>query len=85
MKRLVVNEPGLFLRVKRGMIVVERRGEKILEVSPSNISQVIVLTRGAALSSALLRLVARYRVDLIVYSGLGYPVARLVSSRSNET
>ena len=83
MKRLVVNEPGLFLRVKRGMIVVERKGEKILEVSPSNISQVIVLTRGAALSSAFLRLVARYRVDLIVYSGLGYPVARLVSSRSN--
>lgn len=83
MKRLVVNEPGIFLRVKRGMIVVEKRGEKILEVSPSNISQVVVLTRGATISSALLRLLAKYNVDLVVYSGLGYPQAKLSSVRSS--
>jgi len=65
------------------MIVVERRGEKMLEVSPSNISQVTILTRGAALSSALLRLLARHRVDLVVYSGFGYPVAKLSSTRSS--
>ena len=82
MKRLVINEPGLFLRARKGMIIVERKGEKILEVSPSNVSQVVILTRGASLSSALLRLLARHRIDLIIYSGLGYPVAKLVSSRS---
>jgi len=83
LKRLIINEPGLFLRERRGMIVVERRGEKMLEVSPSNISQVTILTRGAALSSALLRLLARHRVDLVVYSGFGYPVAKLSSTRSS--
>jgi CRISPR-associated protein Cas1 len=83
LKRLIINEPGFFLRERRGMIVVERRGEKMLEVSPSNISQVTILTRGAALSSALLRLLARHRVDLVVYSGFGYPVAKLSSTRSS--
>ncbi|MEM2168014.1 MAG: CRISPR-associated endonuclease Cas1 [Candidatus Nezhaarchaeales archaeon] len=83
MKRLVVNEPGLFLGARRGMIVVRRRDEKLLEASPSNVSQIAVLTRGATLSSALLRLLARYRVDLVVYSGLGYPVAKLSSSRGS--
>ncbi|MBS7612287.1 CRISPR-associated endonuclease Cas1 [Candidatus Bathyarchaeota archaeon] len=83
MKRLVINEPGLFLRVRRGMIVVERRGEKILEVSPSNISQIVLLTRGATMSSAIFRLLARHKVDLVVYSGFGYPVARLVGSKSS--
>ena len=83
MKRLVVNEPGIFLRVKRGMIVVEKRREKILEISPSNISQVIVLTRGAAISSALIRLLAKHNVDLVVYSGIGYPQAKLSSVKSS--
>lgn len=83
MKRLVINEPGIFVGTKRGMITVERRGEKILEVSPSNISQVTILTRGAAISSALLRLLAEHKVDLIIYSSLGYPIAKLSSSRSS--
>jgi CRISPR-associated protein Cas1 len=83
LKRLVINEPGLFLRTRRGMIVVERKGEKVLEVSPSNICQVAILTRGAALSSALLRLLAKHKVDLVVYSGLGYPVAKLSGARGS--
>jgi len=83
LKRLVVNEPGLFLRARRGMIVVERRGEKVLEAPPSNVGQVAIMTRGAALSSALLRLLARHRVDLVVYSGLGYPVTKLSSARGS--
>jgi len=82
LKRLVINEPGLFLRTRRGIIIVERRGEKLLEVSPSNICQVAILTRGAALSSALLRLLARHKVDLVIYSGHGYPIAKLSSARS---
>jgi CRISPR-associated protein Cas1 len=65
------------------MIIVERRGEKILEVSPSNVSQIVILTRGAALSSALLRLLAKHKVDLVVYSGFGYPIAKLSTARSS--
>jgi CRISPR-associated protein Cas1 len=65
------------------MIIVERRGEKILEVSPSNVSQIVILTRGAALSSALLRLLAKHKVDLVVYSSFGYPIAKLSTARSS--
>jgi len=77
LRRLVINEPGLFIGARKGMITVKRKGEKVLEVSPSNISQVIILTRGATISSSLIRLLARHKVDLIVYSGLGYPIAKL--------
>lgn len=82
LKRLVINEPGLFVGTKRGMITVRRKGEKVLEISPSNVSQIAILTRGATVSSALIRLLARHKVDLIVYSGLGYPVAKLSSPRT---
>lgn len=79
MRRLIINEPGLFVGVKRGMIVVKRGGEEVLEVAPPHVSQVAITTRGAALSTALLRLLARHRIDLIIYSGVGFPVARLAS------
>lgn len=83
LKRLVINEPGLFVGAKRGMITIQRKGEKVLEISPSNVSQIVILTRGATISSALIRLLARHKVDLIVYSGLGYPVAKLSSPRTS--
>ncbi|MCS7116892.1 MAG: CRISPR-associated endonuclease Cas1 [Nitrososphaerota archaeon] len=83
MKRLIINEPGLFLRAKSDMIVIEKKGEKILETSPLNISQVFILTRGAVLSSALLKLLAKYRVDLILYSSFGHPIAKLTSSKGS--
>lgn len=85
MRRLVINEPGLFVGTRKGMITVKRKGEKVLEISPSNVSQVIVLTRGATVSSSFIRLLAMHRVDLIVYSGLGYPVAKLSSPRTSGT
>lgn len=83
MKRLIINEPGLFIGTRKGMIVVQRKGKKILEVSPSNISQVIVTTRGATMSSALIRLLARHKVDLVVYSSSGYPIAKISSPRTS--
>jgi len=83
LKRLVINEPGLFLCTRKGMIIVKKKGEKILEVSPSNISQVIVLTRGASFSSAFIRLLARHKIDLILYSGFGFPIAKLSSTKDS--
>lgn len=83
LKRLVINEPGLFVGARKGMIIIQRKGEKVLEISPSNVSQIVILTRGATISSALFRLLARHKVDLIVYSGLGYPVAKISSPKTS--
>lgn len=83
MKRLIVNEPGLFVGVKNGLVTVWKRGEKVAEVPPPHVGQVAVFTRGASLSSALFRLLARHRIDLVVYSGYGLPVARLSSVRAS--
>lgn len=72
--RLVVNEPGLFIGVRRGRLLIrDKEGERLL--SFTNIDMVAVLTRGAYLSTALLRELARRRKPLVVYSRTGYPVA----------
>ena len=79
--RLVVNKPGLFIGVKRGMIVVKERSKKLVEVAPPQISRVIITTRGASLSTALLRLLARHKIPLIVLSGTGFPSAKMLPVR----
>lgn len=75
--RLLVNKPGLLIGVKSGMIVVKERGKQIAEAAPTQISRVIVTTRGAVISSAFLRLIGRYRIPLVVLSGTGFPVVKL--------
>ncbi len=78
----MLNEPGMFLGVKRGLLVVYRKGEKLAEIPPPQIEQVMVTTRGASISSAAVTLLSMHNVDLIFYSRKGYPVSRLVSMRS---
>ena len=75
--RLVVNKPGLFIGVNRGMVVIKEKGKRIAEAAPPQLSRVVVTTRGAIISSAFLRLISRYRVPLIVLSGTGFPVSKL--------
>ncbi|MEM3404133.1 MAG: CRISPR-associated endonuclease Cas1 [Nitrososphaeria archaeon] len=73
--RLVVNEPGLFVGTRGGMITVFKKREKVLEVSTPKIDLVIVLTRGASFSSALIGLLLRHHIPLIFYSSYGAPLA----------
>jgi len=79
--RLIVNKPGLFIGVKRGMIVVRERSKKLVEVAPPQISRVVITTRGASLSTALLRLLAKHKIPLIVLSGTGFPSAKMLPVR----
>ena len=79
--RLVLNKPGIFVGTRRGMIVVKEGGRKIAEVAPPQISRIVVTTRGATFSSALLRLIARHKIPLIVLSGTGFPAVKLSSVR----
>ncbi|MGQ9782286.1 MAG: CRISPR-associated endonuclease Cas1, partial [Nitrososphaeria archaeon] len=58
-----------------GMITVYKKREKVLEVSTPKIDLVIVLTRGASFSSALLGLLLKHQIPLIFYSSYGIPLA----------
>ncbi|MCX8189557.1 MAG: CRISPR-associated endonuclease Cas1 [Nitrososphaeria archaeon] len=73
--RLIVNEPGTFVGTRGGMITVYREKKKVLEVSVSKINFIVVLTRGASFSSALIRLVSRHNIPIIFYSPYGTPIA----------
>jgi CRISPR-associated protein Cas1 len=71
--RLVVNEPGLFLGTRGGVITVSKRGEKRLEVPVAKVDMVAVLTRGASFSSALVRLLSKHNIPIVFYSPSGLP------------
>jgi len=73
--RLIVNEPGIFVGTRGGMITVSKRGEKRLEVPVAKVDTVIVLTRGASFSSALMRLLSKHSIPMVFYSHLGVPLA----------
>ncbi|MEM3386190.1 MAG: CRISPR-associated endonuclease Cas1 [Nitrososphaerales archaeon] len=72
--RLVVNEPGLFVGTRGGMITVQKKGERVLEVPVAKVDAVVVLTRGASFSSALMRLLSKHNVPLVFYSSHGLPL-----------
>jgi len=79
--RLVVNEPGTFVGARKGMVVVRSKGEEVVEVAVPKIEMVAVLTRGASVSSALLRLLSKHRIPLVIYSSLGSPLSHLSGYR----
>lgn len=73
--RLVVNEPGLFLGTRGGVITVSKGREKRLEVPVAKVDVVAVLTRGASFSSALVRLLSKHNVPIVFYSPSGLPLS----------
>jgi len=81
MKRLVVNDYGVFVGVKGDRIVVKKGGEKLVEIAAGNLSQVIVASRGVSMSSAFLRLMLKHKVDFVLLSGFGNPLGRLTGRR----
>ncbi|MEM1554856.1 MAG: CRISPR-associated endonuclease Cas1, partial [Thermoproteota archaeon] len=66
MRRLVVNDYGVFIGVKGDRVIVKKSGEKIVEIAAGNISQVIVASRGVSMSSAFLRLMLKHKVDFVL-------------------
>ncbi|MGQ9469556.1 MAG: CRISPR-associated endonuclease Cas1 [Nitrososphaerales archaeon] len=83
MRRLVVNDYGVFLGKKGDRIIVKKHGEKTIEVPAGNISQILLASKGVAVSSAVLRLALKYNVDLAVVSGYGKPLGRFISWRGS--
>jgi CRISPR-associated protein Cas1 len=83
MRRLVINDYGIFLGRKGDRIIVKKHGEKTVEVPAGNISQILLASKGVAVSSAVLRLVLKYNVDLALVSGYGKPLGRFISWRGS--
>ena len=73
--RLVINEPGLFVGTRGGVISVSKGGEKRLEVPVAKVDMVVVLTRGASFSSALIRLLSKHNIPVVFYSPFGLPLS----------
>ncbi len=69
-----MNEPGLFVGTRGGMITVQKKGERVVEVPVAKVDAVVVLTRGASFSSALMRLLSKHNVPLVFYSSHGLPL-----------
>jgi CRISPR-associated protein Cas1 len=81
MKRLVVNDYGLFIGVKGDRVVVKKAGERMVEIAAGNLSQVLIVTKGVTMSSAFLKLMLKHKVDFVILSGYGAPLGRLTTRR----
>jgi len=63
MARLLINDFGTFLGVKRGSFYVKIGNEKAI-IAPSKIEQIIVLTSGASISSAAIRQALKFNIPI---------------------
>ncbi|MCC6050833.1 MAG: CRISPR-associated endonuclease Cas1 [Thermofilum sp.] len=84
MRELVLKGYGVRVRSRRGLLVVES-GEGKLEVSPSELEQVVVVSGGVSLTSSAVRLLMRHGVDLVFLDARGEPVGRLYPPFVNRT
>ncbi len=68
-RRLVLASYGVFLGVKGERLVVRKKGEILREVPIFEVSQVLIDTKGATLSSAAMRLMLKHGVELLILEG----------------
>jgi len=63
MARLLLNDYGIFLGLKKGYFYVKKGNEKAI-FAPSQIEQIIVLTGGASISSAAIRQALKFNIPI---------------------
>jgi len=63
MARLLLNDYGVFLGLKRGYFYVKKGNDKAT-FAPSQIEQIIVLTGGASISSAAIRQALKFNIPI---------------------
>lgn len=77
MKVLSVEEYGAFIGSRRGLVVVRKGREKILEVSPANLDYVLLSTRGVSVSLNFIELMVRNAVPVFL-ARHGRPIAMIL-------
>ncbi len=77
---LVVKDYGVRLRVKKGLIIIEKNRNIIDKIPISNIEQILILTSGVSITSKLVRLCARNFIDIVFIDHKGEPICRIFPS-----
>ena len=75
---LVLNSFGSFLGKKGERLVVKRRDQDPVEIPAEHVSDILVTTQGASLSSDAIRLAMAHQVNITFLSPSGEPYAKVV-------
>lgn len=67
--RLLINDYGIFVGVKRGYFLI--KAKERVNIAPSKIDQIIILTGGASFSSAALRLALKHMIPISIHTSDG--------------
>ncbi len=78
-RTLYITEPGLYVRIQGGMIVLARHREKLLEVPLRRVERVVVLTH-LSVSSGFISCCVAYHIPVFFFVGRGRAYGALVAS-----
>ena len=83
MRRLIINSYGTFIGYRKGLVVIKNKD--LEEKYPlGNLDQIVIATRGAAISSRLIRACAKNNVDVLILSSSGKPLGRVFNLRRSH-
>ncbi len=85
MRTIVITGYGVRIRFRKGVFIVEKKGDPPKIFSPVDVDQIVITTSGVSITSRALRACARLGVDLVVLDHRGNVVARLVPVYVNMT
>ncbi|MEM4302635.1 MAG: CRISPR-associated endonuclease Cas1 [Candidatus Caldarchaeum sp.] len=77
MSELVVDKPGSYLGVRKGLFYLKSRDGSRVELPAVSLSHISIRCRGVGVSADALKLAARFGVELTVYHR-GKPVAKVL-------
>jgi len=85
MRTVVITGYGVKIRFRKGLFIVEKRGDPPRIFSPLDVDQIIITTSGVSITSRALRACARLGIDLVILDHRGNVIARLVPLYINMT
>ncbi|MDJ0274891.1 MAG: hypothetical protein QXP81_01190 [Nitrososphaerota archaeon] len=76
-KELIVDRPGTYIGVRKGLFVVKGADGSRAEFSPAELSYISIRCRGVGISVDALKLACRFGIELTVYHK-GKPLTKVV-------
>ena len=80
MRRLIINGYGVSIGYRKGHVVIRSNG-KVDKTPLGNIDQIIIATRGANISSRLVRACSKNKIDMLFTASNGKPLAKIQNIR----